>query len=196
MLWPAGAFLRLKIGPCVFGRRDIFITFENLYKIAGIVETAVKGDFRNRFIRIRQLLAGGLHTVIIQVIQWCAVGQLPEIAAEIIAVHICAGGKVGKPDIFRIVLIYKGKHILQMQHFFLDAESGCFGIKMVLEKLTEQQEGIALQKKRIALRLETQQIQHTEENIVDLRACCRKIIMDKYFLVQEVEDFMFINSGG
>ena len=67
---------------------------------------------------------------------------------------------------------------------------------MVLEKLAEQQEGIALQKKRIALRLETQQIQHTAENIVDLRACCRKIIMDKYFLVQKVEDFMLINSGG
>ena len=41
-------------------------------------------DFRNGFIRIGKLFTGGLHTVIIQVIQRCAMSQFAEIAAEII----------------------------------------------------------------------------------------------------------------
>ncbi len=82
------------------------------------MEAAVISDFRNGFIRIGKLFTGGLHTVIIQVIQRCAMSQFAEIAAEIISVHIGAGCQIGKPDIFRIMIINKGEYFFQMQYFF------------------------------------------------------------------------------
>lgn len=87
----------------------MFVVPENFDKVTGVVETAAMGDLCDRFVCIRELFAGHLDPVIIQIIHGRTVGKFFEIAAKIAGIQICTPGKSCKVQIFIVVFLDQGK---------------------------------------------------------------------------------------
>ena len=87
----------------LWGNAHIF--FKNFNKVADVVEAAVESNLRDRRIGRGELLSCTFDPVIIQIVDRCALGDLPEKAAKIFRVHSGKRGERLKRDFLRIVLL-------------------------------------------------------------------------------------------